>query len=459
MCFRWDLAGAATAFPRRSRRNLVAFAFSASARRLLLHEPQQDVPDGLQLQRLLRARPSKATRGRAVQPASSPSRATRKSATRSRAPWRSSDGRHHRRAPAGAAAAIALGSSPAPRRAPGRKPPRRRRRRRRRRASSPRLRRPSDARMSVGSAAAAARPRRAAGGGGGDDGHAQRAERGVRGGHGEGLVQTGQIREFQVVVVIIRAARGAGRRAAAPAPLRARSAAAPPPPATIAPRPTSGTEGAVRCGPREGRGKTVGVRWSSLGGAAATRQGMPWRFLQATPCVSNAFEVYASCPSCPIQMSNAKMGPNGQTALLRATVARCEDAACRENGRKGAPRRGAESRPARGAARRRARARGERRESRRRGACDAPLDAQTEAIAALAVPEPRSIRAFRTLRSLRRSTDGAHSARLSEARTRPTALLGAFCAERCADLYFFSTTQRRLRPAATNRTVESGRRE
>ena len=70
----------------------------------------------------------------------------------------------------------------------------------------------------------------------------------------------------------------------------------------------------------------------------------------------------------------------------------------------------------------------------------APLDAQTEAIAALAVPgtavDP-CVSRDGSGHSGDRPT-GTHSARFVGRRvTRPTALLGAFCAGRCADLCFF----------------------
>ena len=114
-------------------------------------------------------------------------------------------------------------------------------------------------------------------------------------------------------------------------------------------------------------------------------------------------------------MSNAKNPMAGQTALLLGDCrARrrdgCEDAACRENGREGAThlQRGAESRPR--ALRQRDgayAARGERRESRRRGACDAPLGCANGSHRGTrgARNRGRSVRFEGRLRSLRRSTD------------------------------------------------------
>ena len=87
------------------------------------------------------------------------------------------------------------------------------------------------------------------------------------------------------------------------------------------------------------------------------------------------------------------------------------------------------------------------------------LDAQTEAIAALAVPgtavDP-CVSRDGSGHSGDRPT-GAHSARfVGRHVTRPTALLGAFCAGRCADLcFFFDNSASFTTSQATNRTVES----
>jgi len=133
-----------------------------------------------------------------------------------------------------------------------------------------------------------------------------------------------------------------------------------------------------------------------------------------------------------LSMSNAKNPKSDKPGCYWATVTAsfralrrdgCEDAACRENGRATHLQRGAESRPRARRQRDGAHAaRGERRESRRRGACDAPLGGANGSHrgARGARNRGRSVRLEGRLRSLRRSTDrGALGSVCRKARDAP----------------------------------------
>ena len=193
--------------------------------------------------------------------------------------------------------------------------------------------------------------------------------------------------------------------------------------ATIAPRRAiEAAEGAVcGAGPTgKNEGKSVGVRGGSRRRRRRTRRdGCVARvsFARSRDApVSNAFEVYASSMSILSwsRCRTRKIPWLDKPRCYWATVARrrdgCEDAACRENGREGAThlQRGAESRPRARRQRDGAHAaRGERRESRRRGACDAPLGCANGSHRGTrgARNRGRSVRFEGRLRSLRRSTD------------------------------------------------------